>query len=204
MGKKIYQSLKKYPIEITGFDIFTKKRKNVINKIEDIIIENYDWLVDFSSANISKKITRLFLENGKNVISGTTGITFDELEDLKKMASKYHAKYIHRVNFAKSFCEFEALAKQITKKMKHNTLIEAHDFRKKDKPSGSALRLMRTLKLKEDDVLAIRTDEPTPFHSVIASNENERIIITHQILNKNAFVEGFLEVFFKEAGVEYA
>ena len=183
MGKKIYQSLKEYDYNITGFDIFAKNRKNVITKIEDINIENYDWLVDFSEANISKKITKLFLSNSKNVISGTTGLTFDELNDFCILAKNNDAKYIHRVNFAKSFCEFEAIAKKL------------------DKPSGSALRLMHVLKLKSSDILAIRGDETTPYHSLISSNKNERIIITHQILDKNAFVEGFLEVFLKEAGV---
>lgn len=201
MGKKIYQSLKEYDYNITGFDIFAKNRKNVITKIEDINIEGYDWLVDFSEANISKEITKLFLTNGKNVISGTTGLTFDELNDFCILAKNNDAKYINRVNFAKSFCEFEAIAKKIAQKMDHNILIESHDFKKLDKPSGSALRLMRVLKLKSSDILAIRGDEPNPYHSLISSNKNERIIITHQILDKNAFVEGFLEVFLKEAGV---
>ena len=117
MGKKIYQSLKEYDYNITGFDIFAKNRKNVITKIEDINIENYDWLVDFSEANISKKITKLFLSNSKNVISGTTGLTFDELNDFCILAKNNDAKYIHRVNFAKSFCEFEAIAKKIAQKI---------------------------------------------------------------------------------------
>lgn len=201
MGRKIYQSLKKFSFDITGFDFLSKKRKYVLTKIEDVNVNEYDWLVDFSCASISLKMTQLFLENGKNVISGTTGITEDEIANFSKMATLNNAKYIHRVNFAKSFCEFEALAKQISAKMEHNVLIESHDFSKSDKPSGSALRLERVLRLKPEDVLAIRVDEPSPYHSLIASNKNERIIITHQILNKNAFVEGFLEVFLKEAGV---
>lgn len=201
MGKKIYQSLKEYSFNITGFDIFSKERNYVITKIEDVNPSDYDWLVDFSQADISKKMTQLFLENNKNVISGTTGLSFDELDNFRKIAQKRKIKYIHRVNFAKSFCEFEALAKKIASNMDHNTLIEAHDASKLDKPSGSVLRLMQILKLKDDDVLAIRSDEPTPYHSLISSNKNERIIITHQILNKNAFVEGFLDFFLKEAGV---
>lgn len=199
--KKYIKVLKNMIIILQALIFLLKIEKNVITKIEDINIENYDWLVDFSEANISKKITKLFLSNSKNVISGTTGLTFDELNDFCILAKNNDAKYIHRVNFAKSFCEFEAIAKKIAQKMDHNILIESHDFKKLDKPSGSALRLMHVLKLKSSDILAIRGDETTPYHSLISSNKNERIIITHQILDKNAFVEGFLEVFLKEAGV---
>lgn len=201
MGKKIYQSLKKYGFNIKGFDFLSKKRDYVITEFDDVNPNDYDWLVDFSNEAISKKMTKLFLENGKNVISGTTGIDFDVLDEFRELAKKNNAKYIHRVNFAKSFCEFESLAKDISKKMQHNIIVESHDFSKADRPSGSALRLLKVLKLNPDDVLSIRANEPCPYHSLISSNEHEKIIITHQILSKDAFVEGFLDLFLKEVGV---
>lgn len=198
MGNLIYQSLKKYDFVIDGFDFFKKKRNNVYNKIEEIDVNKYDWLVDFSSSSISKEMTQLFLENNKNVISGTTAISEETINNFKELASEKNVKYIHRVNFAKNFCYFEQLAKEISSKMPNNVIVESHNYTKLDSPSGSALRIQRILNLKDKDVLSIRCNEPCPYHTIISSNENEKIIITHQILDKNAFVEGFLDVFLKE------
>lgn len=116
MGKKIYQSLKEYDYNITGFDIFAKNRKNVITKIEDINIENYDWLVDFSEANISKKITKLFLSNSKNVISGTTGLTFDELNDFCILAKIMMLNISIGLILLKAFVNLKLLLKKLLKK----------------------------------------------------------------------------------------
>ncbi len=198
MGSLIYQSLQKYDFIIDGFDFFKNKREFVYTKIEEINPKKYDWLVDFSKEDISKEMTKLFLENKVNVISGTTAIKDEELNDFFRLAKINNVKYIHRVNFAKNFCNFEHLAKEITTKMDNNIIIESHNYTKKDSPSGSALHIKKVLNLNDNNIFSIRSNEPCPYHSIISSNDNEKIIITHQILDKKAFVEGFLDVFLKE------
>lgn len=201
MGSKIYQSLKDRGFTVEGFDLLSNKDVTTITDVNLVNPKNYDWLVDFSKENISIILTTLFLKNGVNVISGTTGIKDDKLEELRCLAKENNAKYIHRVNFSSCFCTYEKLVAMASSFLPNKIIIESHDLSKYDKPSGSALHLAKTIGLDNNDIISLRINEPEPCHQVIISNEKERIVLIHQVLDKKAFEDGFMEIFMKEVGV---
>lgn len=201
MGRKIYQSLIDRGFSVEGFDLLSTEGIPVITDIKLIDPKKYDWLVDFSNERISITFTELFLNNGTNVISGTTGISDTKLLEFRALAKSKNAKYIHRVNFSPSFCAYEKLVKKASKFLPNKLIVESHDLSKYDKPSGSALHLAKSIGLESKDIVSLRIDEPEPCHKVIISNDKERIILVHQVLDKKAFEDGFMEIFVKEVGV---
>ncbi len=200
MGRKIYQSLKDRDYTIEGFDLLCNEEVPTISNIDLVEPKKYDWLVDFSNEGISIIMTDLFLKTGVNVISGTTGISDEKLDEFMMMAKENGAKYIHRVNFSSCFCSYEKLVEKAALLLPNKLIVEAHDLSKYDKPSGSALHLAKAIGIDSKDIVSVRIDEPEPCHKVIISNDKERIILIHQVLDKKAFEEGFMEIFLKEAG----
>ena len=79
-------------------------------------------------------------------------------------------------------------------------MVESHDVSKLDAPSGTALMLGDLLGIDKKDIKSLRVHEVTPTHLIIFSNKNEKIMMIHQILNRKAFVDGFIDIFYKLVG----
>lgn len=201
MGNLIFEELQKESkYHITGFDISSVNKIKTITSLREIIPTDYNILVDFSKSDISYEIIKLFLENGIPVISGTTGIDKDKLIELSKLAKKKNVKYIHSVNFALKYKKYEIAAKQLKDGFEEISILESHDIKKLDAPSGTALSLAELLNVENEKIKSLRVHEITPSHMIIYSTEGERIILVHQILNRKAFVDGFMETFRKIIG----
>lgn len=200
MGSQIYKKLSILNHNITGFDLKNHDDVYTINNISNINIEDFDMLIDFTCKDISKKLIELFLENKKIVISGTTGHTSKFIKDKIAFAKENNIIFIHSVNYAKGIAAYKDIAQIIGEKFKDVLMVESHDISKIDTPSGTALMLAKSLNLDLDKIKSLRVHEVTPSHLLIFSNEFEKITLIHQILKKDAFVEGFYEVFKEVVG----
>lgn len=199
MGKAIYEYIAPKHI-ITGFDINNHKDVRTISKIEDINTSDYDLLIDFTQMDISKQLLNLFVDAKIPIISGTTGIDKEFLNGIKAKASRNKTIFYHSVNFAYGFQLFKNAIYSLKDENLLTEIIESHNVTKLDIPSGSAKLLADILKKDYNQVHALRNHEPCPMHTVIFSNQDEKIILMHQILNKDAFVKGFMEIFNKVEG----
>ena len=200
MGSQIYKKLSILNHKITGFDLKDKEDIEMIHYIKDIDIDKFDMLIDFTNKDISKDLIELFLENNKMVISGTTGHTSKFIKDKSAYAKENNLVFIHSVNFAKGIKAYQHIAKEIKEKFSDVLMVESHDISKIDAPSGTALMLAKALDIDFDKIKSLRVHEVTPSHLLIFSNKDEKIILIHQILNKDAFSEGFYEVFKEVVG----
>lgn len=200
MGSQIYKKLSILNHNITGFDLKKHEIVDTIYRVKDIDIDKYDILIDFTNKDISKELIELFLENKKIVMSGTTGHTSKFIKDKMAFAKKNDIIFIHSVNFAKGIKAYNDIAQIISRKFKDVLMVESHDISKLDTPSGTALMLAKSLDLDLDKIKSLRVHEVTPSHLLIFSNEFEKITLIHQILKKDAFIEGFYEVFKEVVG----
>lgn len=197
MGKAIYEDIKSY--KITGFDLIPFASVEMISKIEDIDIDKYDLLIDFTNKHISSLLIELFLRNKKPVITGTTGHNAAFNLKMSDLATKNEVLFIQKENFAKGFNSFKSVSEKMTDFSKIE-ILESHHFTKKDVPSGSALVLADILKVDYNRIISLRTNDYKPVHMILMTNENEKIILIHEILDQKAFKEGFLDEFYKIVG----
>ena len=72
-------------------------------------------------------------------------------------------------------------------------IYETHHKQKKDAPSGTAKTLADQINLAHSQIFSAREGEVYGLHEVIYENENEKITITHEILNKNIFAIGCIK-----------
>lgn len=194
MGKSIYNVISKEH-KIDGFDKTNFSNVMTINSIENIKPNEYELLIDFTEKEISEKLIELFLNNKINVISGTTNMEKSFLDEMHKIALKNNVYFYHSVNFAPSFNLFCDAVKKFKRRLPAIEIVESHNITKLDAPSGSAKKLADLLDISYKNVKALRNHENDPTHTVIFSNPNEKIYLIHQILSRDAFIEGFMEIF---------
>ncbi len=186
MGSRIYQVLvNKY--DVVGITI----EDNFKEKITDV-----ELLIDFSSKTSFEKL-KVALENKIDIISGTTGFLIEEINELREIAKRNKCYFYSSFNFAKGITSLDKLLTYIKKDYQNIEIIESHNKTKLDKPSGTSILIADKLSLSKDSIQSLRMIDKTAKHEIICSTEYERLTIVHEVFNKEAFVEGFLEIFNK-------
>ncbi len=199
MGQSIYKIVKGNPNveEIIGFD----KRENLfLDKTYQDLDFSLDYpniriVIDFTEHEISREIISKALKRGINVISGTTGFSDKEISKMKTFAKENNSIFYWTPNYSLGY---EILLKQITdlrKKFEVIDVIETHNVTKKDKPSGTSKKIAKILDLNKKDIQSVRTNDAIAIHEVSFIDEGEKITITHEILDRKAFLNGFMKVF---------
>lgn len=190
MGTQIYNRYKN-DFEIIGVDLIKHNCIQTFSSIKDIS-KKIDIVVDFSSPNCYDELVYA-IEKGYSILSGTTGYSLIEIEELKKLAKKNNTKFIWKANYAKGISLFEKLLLAFKDEFEVLDFIEIHATSKKDKPSGTARVLAHNLGISEEMIQSIRLNLAPAIHEIIFSSNNERISVRHEILNNEAFILGFDE-----------
>ena len=185
MGKGIYSRLKdEYEIKII-------KSKDDLQDIKT--------LIDFSSIS-AYEILECAIKSKINVISGTTGYSDEQIKNLNRLSLENNVIFYQCNNFAELINSFYDACKKINNK--NLKIYEIHNMQKADHPSGTALYLANMLNVDVKKITSIRKYDEFAKHIVIYETQNERIVIKHEIKNKDAFIDGFIN-FFKRLVEEY-
>lgn len=102
-------------------------------------------LVDFSIAEASMAAARLALQQGVNVVIGTSGITDDNLKEIEQLCKANKAGAVVAPNFALGSVVLLHLARIAARFFEHAEIIELHHHEKADAPSGTALATAREM-----------------------------------------------------------
>jgi 4-hydroxy-tetrahydrodipicolinate reductase len=98
-----------------------------------------DVMVDFTTAKASMPAVRIAAKHNVNIVTGTTGFTTPELDEMKKLAEANEIGIAAAPNFALGAVLMMHLAKIAGKYMDRAEIIELHHDRKLDAPSGTSL-----------------------------------------------------------------
>lgn len=183
MGNRVYEYYKdKY--EIVGVDKIKHKIVPTFSSLKEI--ESYDVVIDFSSPS---SITDLdyAIEANKIVLSGTTGID-DSL--IQELLLKSKGRFYWSCNYAKGIPIFLDIIKKIRPNYDDFDFVEIHASTKKDSPSGTAKMLAKELNIDISKIQSLRLKLAPAIHEIIFTSKNERVILRHEIINYEAFLEG--------------
>jgi len=97
-----------------------------------------DVMVDFTIAKASMPAVRTAAKAGVNVVTGTTGFSPAELDEMKKLAGANEIGIVAAPNFALGAVLMMHLAQIAGKFMDHAEIIELHHDKKLDAPSGTS------------------------------------------------------------------
>ncbi len=185
MGKSLYSRLKnEYKIKII-------KSKDDLQDIKS--------LIDFSSIS-AYELLESAVKSKINVISGTTGYNDEQIGRLNRLALENNVIFYQCNNFANLINNFYDACKALDNN--NLKIYEIHDMQKADHPSGTALYLANMLNIDVKNITSIRKYDEFAKHIVIYETQNERIVIKHEIKNKDVFIDGFIN-FFKRLVEEY-
>ena len=98
-----------------------------------------DAVVDFSLAPALLPLARYILPLGINLVSGTTGLKPEELEEISNLASSHQTGVVIASNFAIGSILMQHLARIAAAHFESAEIIELHHDKKADAPSGTAL-----------------------------------------------------------------
>ncbi|BAP85676.1 dihydrodipicolinate reductase [Paucilactobacillus hokkaidonensis JCM 18461] len=119
-------------------DVKLEATTKVFNQLDEINVDADVW-VDFTTPTSVYENTKFALEHGYSPVIGTTGLTDDQLTELKQIAKKNNIGGLIAPNFGISAVLLMQFAKQAAKYMPDVEIIEMHHDQKLDAPSGTAL-----------------------------------------------------------------
>ncbi len=99
-----------------------------------------DILVDFTQPKSIYENALFCLNNGINIIIGTTGLADDQIEELKKLSEKQGLGCLIAPNFSTGAVLMMKFAQMASKYFDNAEIIELHHNQKKDAPSGTAVK----------------------------------------------------------------
>lgn len=156
--------------------------------LKDVIIPN-SIVIDFTTCEVALLHAKICLKTNSHFICGTTGIDKEEINKILKEANKKKLKFIFSPNFAIGINTLIPFLSSLKENFNKASITESHHISKKDLPSGTALLIKDSLK-EDTTIESIRTTSPSLKHIIKLENDDEEIIIEHNVKNKNAYAKG--------------
>lgn len=156
-------------------------------------IATADVAIDFSHPSSLKALLQECMHNRKPLVIGTTGYQETDVELMLQAAKDLPIFYASNFSFGMALLNEVVL--MIAEKVDNQVgieIIEAHHQHKKDRPSGSALTLARTIGRPNLPIHSIRVGDIVGDHQVIFGLEGERLELKHQAHSRLTFAKGAL------------
>ena len=99
-----------------------------------------DVLVDFTQPKSIYENALYCLNNGINIVIGTTGLSDEEINELKNLSQKNGLGCLIAPNFSTGAVLMMKFAQMASKYFDNAEIIELHHNQKKDAPSGTAVK----------------------------------------------------------------
>ena len=150
-----------------------------------------DVAVDFTQPHTVFENVRQLLGAGVHAVVGTTGLSEQQVDELRRLSEASGANIVIAPNFAIGAVLMMRFAAAASRHMPNAEIIELHHDQKLDAPSGTALR---TAGLMEGEVPihSVRLPGLVAHQEVILGGVGETLTIRHDSLSRESFMPGVL------------
>ncbi|MCI8540167.1 MAG: 4-hydroxy-tetrahydrodipicolinate reductase [Erysipelotrichaceae bacterium] len=173
----------------------------VVNRFQEEelyhLTQPVDLIIDFSHRDSLDIALRYAKYSGCALLSGTTGLSYDQYDAMYELAQEVPLMYAH--NYAFGIAAMLKAVEAILPDVKDTfdvRLMEMHHARKQDAPSGTALAILETLytQIHPDaiSVHSLRGGTVAGEHTLLFLGNEEILEIKHTALNRSIFVNGAL------------
>ncbi len=175
-----------------------------------------DVVVDFTNGEAAKEAISTCVESGVRVVSGSTGLSPEDLDEIGLLAAEKGVGVISASNFALGAVVLMHLAGIASKYFDYADLIESHHEAKVDAPSGTALSIAKAMiegrgTRFEQNVADLQTLAGTrggdyeginvhsarmpgrvARHEVVFGALGQTLTLTHDSINRESFMPGVM------------
>ncbi len=192
-----------------------KKDIEIRHELEHII-DDGEVIIEFSNPQATLSHMRVAAEKEKAMVIGTTGLTDEQINDIKKMSVRI--PIVLAPNMSLGVNILFKLVEDVAKLLGEDydiEIVEMHHRFKKDAPSGTALKLAEHAakgineelsevavygregligerKKKEIGVMSLRGGDVVGDHTVLFAGLGERLELTHKATSRDTFALGAL------------
>jgi 4-hydroxy-tetrahydrodipicolinate reductase len=155
-----------------------------------------DVVVDFTIPDTVFGNARLCLEQGTHVVVGTTGLSPDQVDDLRADASDSAGNCLIAPNFAIGAVLMMEAAKLIAPHMPDCEIVELHHEAKLDAPSGTAKRTAQLIEeaggRKDAPIHSVRLPGLVASQEVVFGGLGQTLSVRHDSISRESFMPGVL------------
>jgi len=151
----------------------------------------FDAAIDFTRPDAVRANVERCLDAGVPVVVGTTGLTEDDLAALDERARAAGVACFVAPNFALGAVLMMRFAAEAARHLPRAEIVEAHDERKVDKPSGTA-RATAAAMGGDVEIHSIRLPGLVAHQEVLLGGEGQLLTIRHDTFSREAFAPGVL------------
>ncbi len=130
-------------VDINQIDqmVCTKSEVRIVGDLKSaIMLHKPDVIVDFTQPKFVYENAKICLESGVSPVIGTTGLTDEQIDDLRNLSSQKGLGCLIAPNFSTGAVLMMMFAQQAAKYFDNAEIIELHHNQKKDAPSGTAIK----------------------------------------------------------------
>jgi len=113
---------------------------SVTGSLEEILRPNPDVIIDFTNAQAAFQLITRAVTRGVSVVSGTTGLSPQQVEEIRRLCEQHRVGTVIAPNFALGAVLMMRMCQEVAKWFPDAEIIELHHAGKLDAPSGTALR----------------------------------------------------------------
>jgi 4-hydroxy-tetrahydrodipicolinate reductase len=169
------------------------------------VLEDADVVVDFSTPDAAPQNVIACVGAGVHAVIGTTGFGLDELGTRVEDERRDGANVFVAPNFAIGAVLMMRFARQAAAHMPESEIIELHDERKLDAPSGTAKRTAELIAEAGGNVHqpihSVRLPGLVAHQEVIFGGEGQTLLIRHDSTDRRSFMPGVLLAVRRVAGL---
>lgn len=162
-------------------------------------IRGCDVAIDFSVAGAVRRNVEACMSAEIALVEGTTG-WYDDLDEIRAVVERYSGAFIYGANFSIGVNLFYRIAEYAAELFanfpEYEVFIEEqHHSRKKDAPSGTALKLKEIVGRHIDEefsVAATRAGNIPGTHRVGFDGPADQILLEHAARSREGFAAGAL------------
>ncbi len=125
---------------------------NIKSDLQNAIDEvSPDVAIDFTQPSVIYNNAKILLNNGVKPVIGTTGLTDEQLAELKKLSEEKGVSALIAPNFTIGAVLMMMFAKKAAQYFDNAEIIELHHNQKKDAPSGTAVKTAQLMAQEKSD-----------------------------------------------------
>jgi 4-hydroxy-tetrahydrodipicolinate reductase len=198
MGRLVGELAPQFGCEVAG--VVDPASNAHVAPLDDARWASVDVAIDFTTPEAVVANVMTLAAKGVNLVLGTTGWQQHEA-DLRQVVAGAGIGIVAAPNFSTGVVLFDALVARAAQLFAAQPafgayLHEAHHAAKKDAPSGTALKLRKTMEEagfgRTIDVAATRAGHIPGTHTIGFDGPSESITLTHTARDRGAFARGAL------------
>jgi 4-hydroxy-tetrahydrodipicolinate reductase len=154
-------------------------------------------VVDFTNPSSVMENVRTILNSKAHAVVGTTGLTSDNLAEIKKLCEKNKVNCVVAPNFAIGAVLMMKFAREAAHYMPQVEIVELHHDKKVDAPSGTALKTAEMImaeregvKMKKVPIHSVRLQGLVAHQAVLFGGLGQTLTIRHDSISRESFMPG--------------